>query len=293
MTWHVPAVPVVTPAGNRAKVFVSYSRTDAAFAQVLAGTLAKRGFDAFLDKTDIAPGEPWKERLARLIATADTVLFVVSPESIASTICAWELEESARLGKRIIPVVARRVAAFEAPPTLARLNWVFLAEDDDKDAGLGALDASLNTDLAWVREHTRVGELARRWDEQGRGKRATLRGVDLEEAERWLDRRPPDANAPTDLHLGFIRMSRRAATARQRNWVSGSLAVAIVAIALSGFAEMSRREAQAQRIAAEMARNEAQIQRDRAERTLTLATGTANGLVFDLGGVDKFDPVTG
>ena len=51
---------------------------------MLVGALAERGFDAFLDKTDIAPGEPWKERLAGLIAAADTVVFTVSPDSVAS-----------------------------------------------------------------------------------------------------------------------------------------------------------------------------------------------------------------
>ena len=177
----------------------------------------------------------------------------------------------------MIPVVARRIADTDAPPALGRLNWVFCAEGDDQEAALATLDTALHTDLAWVREHTRLGELARRWDEQGRGKGATLRGADLEAAERWLDRRPADANAPTDLHQDFIRASRRAATARQRYWVGGSLIVAIVAIALAAFAEISRREAQAQR--------------DRAERTLTLATGTANSLVFDL--AQKFRDVVG
>src|ERR1700676_2914881 len=163
---HVPAVAI--PAGSRAKVFVSYSRKDMAFAQMLVGALAERGFDAFLDKTDIAPGEPWKERLAALIATADTVVFAVSPDSIASTICAWELEESTRLGKRVIPVVARRIADADPPPALGRLNWVFFAEGDDKDAALATLNTALHTDLAWVREHPRLGELEGRWDEQAR-----------------------------------------------------------------------------------------------------------------------------
>jgi hypothetical protein len=126
------------------------------------------------------------------------------------------------------------------------------------EAALAELESALHTDLPWVREHTRLGELARRWDEQGRRNSATLRGADLDAAERWLDRRPADANAPTDLHQAFIRASRRAATARQRMWVGGSLAVAILAIGLAVFAEINRRDAQAQR--------------DRAERTLTLAT---------------------
>lgn len=272
-----PPTPIAPAAGNRAKVFVSYSRTDTAFAQMLVGALSERGFDAFLDKTDIAPGEPWKERLAGLIAIADTVVFAASPDSIASPICAWELEESTRLGKRLIPVVARRFATADAPSALGRLNWVFLAEGDEKDAALATLNTALRTDLSWVREHTRLGELARHWEEQERSNGATLRGRDLDAAERWLDRRPADANAPTELHQDFIRASRRAATARQRYWVGGSVVVAIVAIALAGFAEINRREAQ--------------TQRDRAERALALATGTANGLVFGL--AQKFRDVAG
>src|ERR1700735_2873657 len=128
MNRHVPATSLAAPAGDRAKVFVSYSRKDMAFAQMLVAALAERGFDAFLDKTDIAPGEPWKERLAGLIAAADTVVVAVSPDSVASPICGWELEESTRRGKRMIPVVARRIADSDAPPGLARLNWGVLAE---------------------------------------------------------------------------------------------------------------------------------------------------------------------
>jgi len=77
MTKQTPAADAET--GNRANVFVSYSRKDLSFAQMLVGALAARGFDAFLDKTDIAPGEPWKERLGGLIAAADTVVFAISP----------------------------------------------------------------------------------------------------------------------------------------------------------------------------------------------------------------------
>jgi tetratricopeptide (TPR) repeat protein len=301
-----------SPASSFGKVFVSYSRRDAAFAQDLVEHLTASGFDAFLDKTDIAPGEPWQERLAALIAAADTVVFVVSPDSAASEICAWELEESAKLGKRLLPIVARRIADAEAPKALGRLNWIFRTTDAEREAALASLDQALHTDLDWVREHTRLAELARRWEERARAKGATLRGADIEAAERWLDHHPADSNTPTELHREFIRASRKASVLRQRIWVGGSLIAAIVAIALAGFAELSRREAQhqrrqadMQRASAETARNEAQAQRDRAEaalveartqrdraeRTLTLATKTANTLVFDL--ALKFRDVVG
>jgi hypothetical protein len=50
----VPEASVAAAAGNRAKVFVSYSRKDLAFAQMMVDVLAKRGFDAFLDKKRLA-----------------------------------------------------------------------------------------------------------------------------------------------------------------------------------------------------------------------------------------------
>jgi tetratricopeptide (TPR) repeat protein len=267
----------VAADGDRAKVFVSYSRKDTAFARMLVEALTQRGFDPFLDTNDIAPGEPWQERLSGLLAAADTVVFCISPNWVASPVCGWELDESARLGKRFIPVIARSVAVADAPPAVARLNWIFCTETDDRDAALAKIDSALRTDLAWVREHTRLGELARHWEESGHSASAALRGKDLETAERWLDRRPADANAPTELHQAFIRSSRRAATTRQRFWVGGSLAIAAIAVALAVFAEVNRRQAV--------------VRRARAERTLTLATGTANGLVFDL--AQKFRDVVG
>jgi hypothetical protein len=200
--------------------------------------LAASGFDAFLDKTDIAPGEPWRERLAGLIAAADTVVFVVSPDAVASEVCAWELEESARRGKRVMPIVTRRIADEEAPQALGRLNFIFCTKSDEREAAFSALDMALRTDLPWVREHTRLGELAQRWQDRGRAKSATLRGADLDAAERWLDRRPADANAPTELHQDFIRASRHATMSRQRGMVGGAAIVALVALALAGWAEI-------------------------------------------------------
>jgi hypothetical protein len=40
-----------------------------------------------------------------LIRDADTIVFVLSPSSAGSPVCAWEAKEAASLGKRIIPVL--------------------------------------------------------------------------------------------------------------------------------------------------------------------------------------------
>ena len=115
-------------------------RKESAFADTLVAALNERGFEAFLDKKDILPGEPWKERIGALILTADAVVFVISPDSIASSVCAWEIEETGRLQKKLLPVLRREADdSTGARPGLSRLNYIFIREGDDFDAGIATL----------------------------------------------------------------------------------------------------------------------------------------------------------
>jgi WD40 repeat protein len=230
-------------AGSRerkTRVFISYSRKDSAFADRLVEALNARDFDAYLDKKDILPGEPWKERLGALILSADAVVFVISPDSTASEICGWEIDETERLQKKLLPVLHRPLADNLVPPRLGRLNYIFLSADDDFEAGLATLAAAIDTDIGWIRQHTRISELARRWEEGKRRDQGLLRGEDIAEAERWRDSHPKAAPAATATQLAYLTASRQAATRRQRYAVGGSVAVAAVAIALAGFAYWQR-----------------------------------------------------
>jgi hypothetical protein len=108
------------------RVFISYSRTDSAFAAKLRENLLDNDFEAYLDQHDIAPGEPWRERLSGLITRADTVVFCLSPHFIKSDICDWEVNEAERFGKRLIPVVVDFTANEDVPQRLKRLNYIFM-----------------------------------------------------------------------------------------------------------------------------------------------------------------------
>ncbi len=256
-----PAPESDVPEAQRPKVFVSYSRRDGAFAAILVTHLEARAFQPFLDRTDIAPGEPWQDRLAGLIRVADTMVFLVGPDSSHSAICEWEVTEAARLGKRIIPLVCRPTDDAAIPAALARLNFIFATEPEDMANAMARLDHGLRQDIGWVREHTRLTEIAVRWDDGGRKRSQALRGSDLEAAERWLSHPPGQSGHPTVLHRDLVRFSRRAQRLRQRAWVVGSGLVAVVALGLAGLAEISRR---------------------RADDALQAARATANTLVSDL-----------
>jgi TPR repeat protein len=205
---------------GKLRVFISYSRDDLEFADQLNAALDACGFECFIDRQGISGGEDWKRRLGNLISEADTVVFVLSPTSARSEICVWEVEEAARLGKRILPVNCRPLEGASPPPQLRERNYIFFHADPKAapgsgfGTGLAKLIAALNTDFDWLREHTRYLQRATEWDRGGRPANRLLSGDDIAEAKAWVARRPKNAPEPTALHLDFIRASEEEAEAR-------------------------------------------------------------------------------
>ena len=60
-----------------------------------------------------------------MISEADTIVFILSPDSARSEICSHEVEEAVRLGKRILPVNCRPLEGASAPARLQDLNYIF------------------------------------------------------------------------------------------------------------------------------------------------------------------------
>ena len=96
-------------AAPTAKVFISYSRKDMAFADRLDAALKARGFEPLIDRTEIYAFEDWWKRIEALISRADTVVFVLSPDAVASDVALKEVAYAASLNKRFAPIVCRRV----------------------------------------------------------------------------------------------------------------------------------------------------------------------------------------
>jgi len=204
---------------QKAKAFISYSRDDIGFADQLVAALESFGFDPLIDRQSIPGGEDWKAQLRHMIVEADSIVFVLSPRSAVSKLCEWEVEEADQLNKRLIPIVCAPLASVSVPPRLAHLNYIYFYPEPKVSgsgfgAGLAHLVTALNTDLDWIRDHTRLGALSERWQTRKKDAALLLRGDELEEAERWLARKSPSAPEPTELLRAFLAESRRAETAR-------------------------------------------------------------------------------
>lgn len=212
-------MPSPADANTKLRVFISYAREDLGFADQLYAALAATGFDPLLDRHGIGAAEDFQKRLGAMILEADTVVFVLSPASVdprAYTI--WEIGEADRLSKRILPIVIRPLGAIDVPQRLSRLDYIFFyAEPDVPGSGFGSglarLITALNSDLDWLREHTRLLQLAAEWHGK-RHEEHLLRGHLIVDAQQWMLSRPKSAPEVTPLHVEFIRASEEAQALR-------------------------------------------------------------------------------
>lgn len=223
-------------------VFISYSRKDKAFVEVLSTALKRRGRDPWVDWDDIYKGEDWWQAIQRGIESANTFIFVISPDSVASTVCRDEIDYAVQCHKRLLPILRRDGSdSQQAHPLVSKLNWLFFRETDNFDAAFEDLLRAIDTDIDHVHAHTRLLVRASEWQRKNNNRSYLLRGSDLQDAEQWMIRGLTQHPKPTELQTQYIQASQAAKTAltkaRQRaKWVvMVSTVVVNMAIVTLGF----------------------------------------------------------
>src|SRR5215208_4788962 len=124
-------------------VFLSYSRKDADFVRRLHEALAAHDRQTWVDWEGIPPTAEWMKEIVAAIDAASAFVFIMTPDSLASTVCTRELAHASGQNKRLIPIVRRDVEASSVPDSLARLNWIFFRDGDDFSTALQTLLAAI------------------------------------------------------------------------------------------------------------------------------------------------------
>src|SRR5262249_42161023 len=151
----------------------------------------------WIDWSDIPPTSDWWNEIKAGIEQADNFVFVISPNSIASPICQMEINHALSCGKRLVPVVfietdeksafaslasrnldesTRTLLAGRDPlvlardnwQALARHNWLFFNDEQNFSETFQRLLNALDTNLDYVRNHTRLLVRAKEWDSKNR-----------------------------------------------------------------------------------------------------------------------------
>ena len=242
-----------TNQGANGRVFISYSRKDKPFVQKLNDALDNAGVRAWVDWEGIELASDWMKTISDAIQGNDAFLFVISPDSLQSKICADELELGLKLNKKLIPILYRDPEKGSTMhEKLSATNWVYLRDQDNFEATLPKLVQSINTDLGWVRQHTRLLEQAAEWDEKNRNNSFLLNGTELQEAEHWVTQASGHANRQiVPIQSQYILASRKYTERRQRIVLAGVSVALIVSIVLSIFAWIAKDQASAAQVRAE------------------------------------------
>ncbi len=241
---------------KQGKLFISYSRKDKEFVRKLHGGLVAQGLEVWVDWEGIPLSADWMAEITAAIEAADAFLFVISPDSLKSQVCGDELALGIKNNKKLVPILFRPPEKGDPmPEKVGATNWVYMRPDDDFDATLPKLIDAINTDLDWIKQHTRLIQRSVEWDKSGRNTSFLLQGIDLTNAEIWqTEASAQSKRAVTILQAEYIHASRTDAHRRQRNLLIGvsvafvvSVFLAIYALIQQGIAVQQSKIAQAQK----------------------------------------------
>ncbi len=190
--------------------FISYAPKDQEFVQILSDELRRRNYEVWVDWQNIPSTSIWWDEIKAGIEVANTFIFVISPDSVVSEVCYREIDHAASQNKRLIPIVRRDgFQTRQVHPALSRLNWLFFREQDNFERAFQALVKAIDTDLEYVRTHTRLLVRAIEWDDAERDQSFLLHGKDLEASEQWLARNRRKSPIATNLHKEYIFASQQ------------------------------------------------------------------------------------
>ena len=224
---------------RKTRVFISYSRKNKLFVRKLNKAIDDNGITPWVDWEGIPLSADWMAEINAAIEACDAFVFVISPDSLKSKVCMDELELGIKYNKKIVPVlISDPEKRQKMHPKLASTNWVHMrSKKDDFKAMVPRLVESIQTDLGWVQQHTRLLQRATEWEQKDRNNSYLLQGSDLSDGEHWMIESTKDTSrAVVPIQAEYINASRWDAVKRQRNLTIGVGLAMVLSIILGIFA---------------------------------------------------------
>jgi hypothetical protein len=108
------------------RLFISYARVDKPYCKQIVDLLDI--YEIWYDQR-LVGGQIWWDQIVSKLHWCDAVLYLLSPESVASEYCQRELAVAQDLGKKILPVIIH--SGTKVPPELAQIQWTDLSNGLD------------------------------------------------------------------------------------------------------------------------------------------------------------------
>ena len=116
------------------KVFLSYSRNDAAVAAAAGEDVRQMGHAVWYDR-EVTGGQSWWNAILGQIRDCDLFVFILTPRSLDSQACRSEYTYASALHKRVLPVLCQDgVKVNLLPPELSKIQFVDYRGQDKQAA---------------------------------------------------------------------------------------------------------------------------------------------------------------
>ena len=130
------------------QIFLCHASEDKPEVEAIYGRLRDEGFQPWMDKIDLLPGQLWRQEIPRALRASDFILVFLSQNSVAKRgfvqsefkLAIDTLEEMPEGAIHTIPI---RLDDCEVPEQFADLHWANLFEADGFDRVVQAIRAGL------------------------------------------------------------------------------------------------------------------------------------------------------
>ncbi|ESA32547.1 wd40 repeat-containing protein [Leptolyngbya sp. Heron Island J] len=199
--------------GLMTDVFLSYSEKDRQLMDRLRMSLMRAGFTTWINRTDIGVGADFQTAINKGIEEASYMVYLISPDSLASKYCQQELDYARQLNKKVIPLLMRPVDLDTMSDDLRAIQFINFVNKNDVDGSAYRQDVAklvkqLREDSDYYQQHKNLLVKALKWQHNEQNSSLLLRDHSLNHAETWLRiARKHRKHKPLSLHEDFIKES--------------------------------------------------------------------------------------
>ncbi len=193
------------------QVFIGYANSDRDIMEHLTRTLRREKITVWQNTRDIKTGADFQEEIKQGIVGADNLVYLISPDALASPYCQSEIELALSYQKRIICLIVEPTEVKTIPEALRSRQFIELTDWQNPEVYQKQTDElikQIREESAYYQAHKVLLVKALKWQQQNRNPSILLRGYNLQHFQAWLKLgKTRDRYQPIPLQVEFIEVS--------------------------------------------------------------------------------------
>ena len=195
------------------EVFICNEPADYDIAVLIGNELMKNSFTIWIRNEDLAEdNDKIRKVIKNGIEQADNFIFLISPESIVSERCSFELNYAKSLNKRIVPLIVSKTEIQSLQDELQFLSYIDFSDPklvkyftDNFKKAFNQLLRELYKNQHYYEQHKYLLVQALHWKRQNENAAILIKGYQYQNARSWyLEGLSNFKHPPIELHKEYL-----------------------------------------------------------------------------------------